>query len=142
MKFDIDLPKKIVNDFYDEIRHRAILEDDYCPDHNLERKYGVRKCLLDDIRTTILKKYGGEEGVSDDFGEEMKYVKLKAEPCDKEQQLAIYKRALELACEDNKRAYELQYLKNDTHIGSVDAFKSEYLRKAKEELEEQDVKDS
>lgn len=25
-----DLPKKIVNDFYDEIRHRAILEDDYC----------------------------------------------------------------------------------------------------------------
>lgn len=55
-----DLPKKIVNDFYDEIRHRAILEDDYCPDHNLERKYGIRKCLLEDIRTTILKKYGGE----------------------------------------------------------------------------------
>ena len=52
-----DLPKKIVEDFYDEIRHRAILEDDYCPDHNLERKYGVRKCLLEDIRTTILKKY-------------------------------------------------------------------------------------
>ena len=51
--------------------------------------------------------------------------------------LAIYKRALELACEDNKRAYELQYLKNDVNIGSVDAFKSEYLRKAKEELEEQ-----
>lgn len=56
-----DLPKKIVEDFYDEIRHRAILEDDYCPDHNLERKYGVRKCLLENIRTTILKKYGGEE---------------------------------------------------------------------------------
>lgn len=56
-----DLPKKIVEDFYDEIRHRAILEDDYCPDHNLERKYGVRKCLLEDIRTTILKKYGGED---------------------------------------------------------------------------------
>ena len=54
-----NLPKKIVEDFYDEIRHRAILEDDYCPDHNLERKYGVRKCLLEDIRTTILKKYGG-----------------------------------------------------------------------------------
>ena len=53
-----DLPKKIVEYFYDEIRHRAILEDDYCPDHNLERKYGVRKCLLEDIRTTILKKYG------------------------------------------------------------------------------------
>lgn len=51
-----DLLKKIVNDFYDEIRHRAILEDDYCPDHNLERKYGVRKCLLEDIRSTILKK--------------------------------------------------------------------------------------
>ena len=82
---------------------------------------------------------GLEEGVSDDFGEEMKYVKLKAEPCDKDQQLAIYKRALELACKDNKRAYELQYLKNDVNIGSVDAFKSEYLRKAKEELEEQDV---
>ena len=56
-----ELPKKIVEDFYDEIRHRAILEDDYCPDHNLERKYGVRKCLLEDIRTTILKKYGGEK---------------------------------------------------------------------------------
>ena len=56
-----DLPKKIVEDFYDEIRHRAILEDDYCPDHNLERKYGVRKCLLEDIRTTILKKYGEEK---------------------------------------------------------------------------------
>ena len=55
-----DLPKKIVQYFYDEIRHRAILEDDYCPDHNLERKYGVRKCLLEDIRATILKKYGGE----------------------------------------------------------------------------------
>ena len=55
-----DLPKKIVEDFYDEIRHRAILEDDYCPDHNLERKYGVRKCLLENIRTTILKKFGGE----------------------------------------------------------------------------------
>ena len=57
-----DLPKKIVEDFYDEIRHRAILEDDYCPDHNLERKYGVRKCLLENIRTTILKKYGGKDG--------------------------------------------------------------------------------
>lgn len=57
----LNLPKKIVEDFYDEIRHRAILEDDYCPDHNLERKYGVRKCLLEDIRTTILKKYGGED---------------------------------------------------------------------------------
>lgn len=56
-----DLPKKIVEYFYDEIRHRAILEDDYCPDHNLERKYGVRKCLLEDIRNTILKKYGGED---------------------------------------------------------------------------------
>ena len=56
-----DLPKKIVEYFYDEIRHRAILEDDYCPDHNLERKYGVRKCLLEDIRTTILKKFGGED---------------------------------------------------------------------------------
>ena len=55
-----DLPNKIVEDFYDEIRHRAILEDDYCPDHNLERKYGVRKCLLENIRTTILKKFGGE----------------------------------------------------------------------------------
>ena len=55
-----ELPKKIVEDFYDEIRHRAILEDDYCPDHNLERKYGVRKCLLENIRTTILKKYGGK----------------------------------------------------------------------------------
>ena len=54
-----DLPKKIVEYFYDEIRHRAILEDDYCPDHNLERKYGVRECLLEDIRTKILKKYGG-----------------------------------------------------------------------------------
>ena len=56
-----ELPKKIVEYFYDEIRHRAILEDDYCPDHNLERKYGVRKCLLENIRTTILKKYGGED---------------------------------------------------------------------------------
>lgn len=55
------VPKKIVNDFYDEIRHRAILEDDYCPDHKLERKYGVRKCLLENIRSTILKKYGGED---------------------------------------------------------------------------------
>ena len=56
-----ELPKKIVEYFYDEIRHRAILEDDYCPDHNLERKYGVRKCLLENIRTTILKKFGGED---------------------------------------------------------------------------------
>ena len=56
-----DLPKKIVEYFYDEIRHRAILEDDYCPDHNLERKYGVRKCLLENIRSTVLKKYGGED---------------------------------------------------------------------------------
>ena len=50
-----------VEDFYDEIRHRAILEDDYCPVQNLDRKYGVRKCLLEDITTTILKKYGGED---------------------------------------------------------------------------------
>ena len=57
----LDLPKKIVEYFYDEIRHRAILEDDYCPDHNLERKYGVRKCILEDIRTTIVKKFGGED---------------------------------------------------------------------------------
>ena len=56
-----ELPKKIVEYFYDEIRHRAILEDDYCPDHNLERKYGVRKCLLENIRSTIFKKYGGED---------------------------------------------------------------------------------
>ena len=56
-----ELPKKIVEYFYDEIRHRAILEDDYCPDHNLERKYGVRKCLLENIRSTILKKYGGKD---------------------------------------------------------------------------------
>lgn len=28
-----------------------------------------------------------EEDVSDDFGEEMKYVKLKAEPCDKDQRI-------------------------------------------------------
>ena len=56
-----ELPKKIVEYFYDEIRHRAILEDDYCPDHNLERKYGVRKCLLENIRTTILKKYGDKD---------------------------------------------------------------------------------
>ena len=56
-----DLPKKIVEHFYDEIRHRAILEDDYCPEHNLERKYGVRKCLLENIRTSILKKFGGED---------------------------------------------------------------------------------
>ena len=56
-----DLPKKIVEDFYDEIRHRAILEDDYCPDYNLERKYVVRKCLLENIRSTILKKYGDIE---------------------------------------------------------------------------------
>ena len=56
-----DLPKKIVEYFYDEIRHMAILEDDYCPDHNLERKYGVRKCLLENIRTTILKKYGDKD---------------------------------------------------------------------------------
>lgn len=41
---------------------------------------------------------GLEEVVADEFGEEMKYVKLKAEPCDKDEQLAIYKRALELAC--------------------------------------------
>lgn len=60
---------------------------------------------------------------------------LCIEPYIKE--LAIYKRALELACQDNKRAYELQYLKNDVNIGSVDAFKSEYLRKAKKELEGQ-----
>ena len=53
--------EEVVKDFYDEIRHRAILEDDYCPDHNLERKYGLRKCVLEDIRTTILKKYGGED---------------------------------------------------------------------------------
>ncbi len=56
-----DLPKKIAEYFYDEIRHRAILEEDYCPDHNLERKYGVRECLLEDIRTKILKKYGGKD---------------------------------------------------------------------------------
>ena len=61
-----DLPKKIVEDFYDEIRHRAILEDDYCPDHNLERKYGVRKCLLENIRTTILKKYGDKNESNND----------------------------------------------------------------------------
>ena len=61
-----DLPKKIVEYFYDEIRHRAILEDDYCPDHNLERKYGVRKCLLENIRTTILEKFGGEDEINND----------------------------------------------------------------------------
>lgn len=63
-----------------------------------------------------------------------KTMDLCIEPYIKE--LAIYKRALELACEDNKRAYELQYLRNDINIGSVDAFENEYLRKAKEELEE------
>ena len=62
----LNLPKKIVEYFYDEIRHRAILEDDYCPDHNLERKYGVRKCLLENIRTTILKKYGDKNESNND----------------------------------------------------------------------------
>ena len=58
--------EEVVEDFYDEIRHRAILEDDYCPDHNLERKYGVRKCLLENIRTTILKKYGDKNESNND----------------------------------------------------------------------------
>lgn len=61
-----DLPKKIVEYFYDEIRHRAILEDDYCPDHNIERKYGVRKCLLENIRTTILEKFGWKDEINND----------------------------------------------------------------------------
>lgn len=52
--------------------------------------------------------------------------------------LAIYKRALELACKDNKRAYDLQYLESDVLISNVEAFVGEYLRKAKEEFEEQD----
>ena len=113
-----NLPKKIVEDFYDEIRHRAILEDDYCPDHNLERTYGVRKCLLEDIITTILKKYG--------------YVKLKAEPCDKEQQIAIYKRALELAVR------EIVYDCGSWKLTIEDEMQ-DYLDQAKKELEEQDV---
>lgn len=117
-----NLPKKIVEDFYDEIRHRAILEDDYCPDHNLERKYGIRKCLLEDIRTTILKKYG--------------YVKLKAEPCDKDQQIAIYKRALKLA---SKPRNDWGCTDREYNNYKYDTYYDYYLDQAKKELEEQNV---
>ena len=71
-----------------------------------------------------------EEGMSDDFGEEMKYVKLKAEPCDKDQQLAIYKRALELAVR------EIVYDCGSWKLTIEDEMQ-DYLDQAKKELGEQ-----
>lgn len=75
---------------------------------------------------------GLEEVMSDEFGEEMKYVKLKAEPCDKEQQIAIYRRALELAVR------EIVYDCGSWKLTIEDEMQ-DYLDQAKKELEEQDV---
>ncbi|MDY6382159.1 MAG: hypothetical protein SPK94_07905 [Bacteroidales bacterium] len=48
---------------------------------------------------------GLEEVIADEFEDEMKYVKLKAEHCDKDQQISdlekeneVLRKALELAC--------------------------------------------
>ena len=62
---------------------------------------------------------GLEEVIADEFGDEMKYVKLKAEHCDKDQQITDLKqqlaeknkenevlhRALELACKELRDEY-------------------------------------
>ena len=52
-----------------------------------------------------------------------------------ERELALYKKALELSCEDCKRAYDLEYLSFDVSIGSIQDFKNVYLEKAREEIE-------
>ena len=79
---------------------------------------------------------GLEEGVADGFGEEIKYVKLKAEPCDKDQQLAIYKRALELA---SKPRNDWGCTDREYNNYKYDTYYDYYLDQAKKELEEQDV---
>ena len=65
----------------------------------------------------------------------MKYVKLKAEPCDKDQQIAIYKRALELTCHDMEYDYTKKnddiYYRKDREVEMI------FINKAMEELEEQ-----
>lgn len=78
---------------------------------------------------------GLEEVIADEFGEEMKYVKLKAEPCDKDQQLAIYKRALELAC--HYMEYEYPKKNDDIYYRKERELEMIFLNKAKEELGEQ-----
>jgi hypothetical protein len=45
-----DHDNQLRNEVCDEIRHRALLQDDYCPDCGFERVYGVRKCLLEKIK--------------------------------------------------------------------------------------------
>lgn len=54
------------------------------------------------------------------------------------QELALYKKALELACEDCKRGYDLEYLSFDVVIGDVEDFKTRYLQQAKDEIDEQE----
>lgn len=41
--------KNLRHQICEKIRHRALLLYDNCPDHKIERMYGVRKCLLDKI---------------------------------------------------------------------------------------------
>ena len=54
------------------------------------------------------------------------------------QELSLYKKALELACEDCKRGYDLEYLSFDVVIGDVEDFKTRYLQQAKDEIDEQE----
>ena len=82
---------------------------------------------------------GLEEVMFDEFGEEMKYVKLKAELCDKDQQIAIYKRAFELA---SKPRNDWGCTDREYNNYKYDTYYDYYLDQAKKELEEQDVKDS
>ena len=77
---------------------------------------------------------GLEEGVSDGFGEDIKYVKLKAEFCDKDQQIAIYKRALELAC--HYMEYDYPKKNDDIYYRKDRELEMIFINKAKEELEE------
>ena len=45
-------------------------------------------------------------------------------------------KALELACDDCKRGYDLEYLSFDVVIGDVEDFKTRYLQQAKEEIDD------
>lgn len=74
---------------------------------------------------------GLEEVVADEFDEEMKYVKLKAEPCDKDEQLAIYKRALELACGVIRQYVQIVYNDNVDRLPNLTNLEDYYLQVAK-----------
>lgn len=83
--------------------------------------------MTDNIPSAIDQLVGKDCGKYADMYNEFKHSK---------QENAMLKKALDLACADCERAYDLEYLKWNVKISNSEEFKKEYLRKAKESIDE------